>query len=442
MAEIDKIIIINIDRLTKIPSKKGFGIPMLFDLNVKQANDIDVVEDIADVESLGFVAADAAHKAASAIFNQNPHVTQLKIAKRAPNVAQVDTILIGGADDGNYTIQINGVDFSFVASSNSIEEIRDGLVAAINGGAEPVTAAPVSTDTITLTADVAGTGFGTVLAGNPSDNMGLTLTTPNTGIDSEISRIDNIDSDWYFMLMTSRTKQDILSASKTIESRIKLFVFATDEADSKDLPVQTDNTSIFAVISAANRMRTIMQWTKTERLPDFPDAGIVGLQGTTEGGSTTWKFKNLAGITPDNELTPTEITNIEGKNGNIYITVAEIDIYQQGIVSDGEFIDNVRGTDQLSRRIQESVFGLFVTEPKVPYTDGGGQQLETAIKEPLQEAEDNLFLSPDPKFTITVPKVADIPIQDRAARFFSGIKFDAVLAGAIHSTKIDGTLSV
>ena len=442
MAEIDKIVIVNIDRLTKIPSKKGFGIPMLFDINVKQVNEIDIIEDIADLEALGFVAADAAHKAMSAIFAQKPQCTEVKLAKRAANVAQVDTILISGADDGTYTISINQVDFTFVASGSSVVAIRDALVAAINAGGEPVTAAPVSTDTLTITADVAGTGFATVLTSNPSDNMALTLTTPNTGIDSEIARIDAIDSDWYFMLMTSRTKQDILSASNTIEARIKLFCFATDEADSKDLSVGTDTTSIFAIIAAANRQRTIMIWTKTSNLDNFPDAGIVGLQGTTEGGSTTWKFKGIKNNVADDELSPTEIGNIEDKNANLIITVAQIPIFQQGTVSDGEFIDNVRGTDPLSRRIQESVFGLFVAEPKVPFTDGGGRQLDTALREPLQEAEDNLFLSPDPKFTTTIPKVADIPVADRAARFFKDIKFDGTLAGAVHSTKIDGTLSV
>lgn len=442
MAEIDKIVIVNIDRLTRIPSKKGFGTPMLFDINVKQSNEIDIIEEISDLEDIGFVAADAAHKAISSIFAQNPHVTQVKLAKRATNVAQVDTILITGADDGTYTVSLNGVDFSFVASSSTIELIRDGLIAAINAGGEPVTAAPVSTDTITLTADVAGTGFAIVFTSNPSDNMALTLTTPNTGIDSEIARIDDLDSDWYFQLMTSRTKQDILSASKTIESRIKLSVYATDEDDSKGLVAAGDTTSIMGIIATANRMRTIGMWTKTSNLSTFPDAGIVGLQGTTEGGSSTWKFKGLKNTAPDDELTPTEITNIEAKGGNINITVAEIAIFQQGTVADGEFIDNVRGTDQLSRRIQESVFGLFTTEAKVPFTDGGGDQLETALRDPLQEAEDNLFLAKDPKFTITIPKVATIAVADRAARFFKGVKFGGTLAGAVHSTKIDGTLSV
>ena len=442
MSDISNHVLVQIDRTTKFPTKVGFGTPLILDINVKQTNEVDVVTDIADVEALGFVAADQAHKAASSIFNQSPHPEKVLIGKRAANVAQVDTIVIGGFDDGTYTISINTVDFSFVASSSSITAIRDALVAAINGGSEPVTAAPVSTDTLTLTADVAGTGFSTVLTSNPIDNMVLTLTTPNTGVASELARISQINNDWYFLLLTSRTEQDILAAVNTIETLIKVFFFETDQADSKGLPFGTDTTSILGQIKALNVMRTVGLWTKTSNLPNYPTAAWIGLNAPEEGGSITWKFKQARGVLADDELTSTEESNILGKNANIYNTVAGIAIFAEGTTMDGDFFDLTRGTDQLSSRIQESVFALFIQEKKVPYTDGGGEQINTALKEPLQTAEDDLFLAPDPKFTTKVPKVADIPAVDRAARFFKDIEFEATLAGAIHKAKFIGRLSV
>ena len=43
-------------------------------------------------------------------------------------------------DDGTYTVTINGEDHTFAASGDTNEDIRDGLIIAINAGSQPVTA--------------------------------------------------------------------------------------------------------------------------------------------------------------------------------------------------------------------------------------------------------------------------------------------------------------
>ena len=97
-----------------------------------------------------------------------------------PAVAQVNNVNIGGADDGSYEVVINGTTFAFAASSNTAEEIRDGLLAAVNGGSEPVTASPgAAVDDLVLTADVAGTAFIIALGNNPNTNMVLSETQAN-----------------------------------------------------------------------------------------------------------------------------------------------------------------------------------------------------------------------------------------------------------------------
>ena len=95
-----------------------------------------------------------------------------------PAVAQVDTITLGGTDDGLYEVVINAVTFSFNASGNSASQIRDGLRDAINLGSEPVSAA-TGTGDIVVTADVPGVAFVTALGDNPGTNMSLVNTTPN-----------------------------------------------------------------------------------------------------------------------------------------------------------------------------------------------------------------------------------------------------------------------
>jgi hypothetical protein len=53
-----------------------------------------------------------------------------------------------------YTVTINDVDFTFIAdASPTLVEIRDGLIASINAGGEPVTASAIVSDALVLVRD-------------------------------------------------------------------------------------------------------------------------------------------------------------------------------------------------------------------------------------------------------------------------------------------------
>ena len=68
-------------------------------------------------------------------------------------------------DANTYTVTINGTPAPFLSGVNATDvEIRDGLIAAINAGPEPVTAAPISaapfaSSTLIIRADVKGVLF-------------------------------------------------------------------------------------------------------------------------------------------------------------------------------------------------------------------------------------------------------------------------------------------
>lgn len=443
---IDDIVEVTIDRQTKLPTQVGFGTPAIFDINTWQATDTAVYTEVQEMLDAGATTSDEAVKAATAVFSQNPRPERLKVLKRAANVAQVNTVTVGGADDGTYTHTLNGEDHSFVASSSTITAIRDALVAAINGGGQAgvLTAAPVSTDMYTVTSDSAGLGFSSVFTSNPSSNLSEVLTTPNTGSDSELARLREIDDDWYFLLSTSRTEQDILQNVASIELLVKLYAFESDQADSKNLPVSTDTTSIFAQIQAANRDRTFYVWTKTSNLENYPAAAWVGLMAPKTPGSATWKFKTVSGPVPDDELTSTERTNIEGKNGNIYITVAGITMFQEGVVASGEFIDIMRGTDLIQARMQENVFFLLVNEDKVPFDNGGIEAVALRVEDTLTNVgvANTILRGGDDAPVVVVPDVNQIAQADRANRFLNEITFTAFYAGAIHKAKISGRITV
>lgn len=96
------------------------------------------------------------------------------------SLAQVDNVTVDTSTDGTWTIDIDGVDCTFVSSSHTIEQIRDGLIAAIAASAAPATALPISTDELAISLDESG-AFTTTLEGDRAGDMTLTAR-PETGI--------------------------------------------------------------------------------------------------------------------------------------------------------------------------------------------------------------------------------------------------------------------
>ena len=87
------------------------------------------------------------------------------------------------------------------------------------------------------------------------------------------------------------------------------------------------------------------------------------------------------------------------------------------------------------------MFSAFVNNRKVPYDDDGITTVEGIVRGVLVQAASAGILQKD-SIEVTVPKYKDIPQADRANRLLPDIKFTALYQGAIHKTKIDGTISV
>lgn len=442
---LSNIVEVVIDRQTKLPTQQGFGTVLIIDENTVQTNRVDTFNEASELLDLGFTTSDLAYKAALKLLSQSPRPPQFKLGRRDASVAQVNTVTITTVLDATtYTVTLNGNPYSYLSDADATDvEIRDGLIAAINGSAEPVTAALLASNTFTITADLAGEGF----AISVGTNLSNAATTPNKNIASEFALMQEEDNDFYFVISTSHIEKDILDLAEAIEAVVKLYFYSTDQADSKTLPSTTDTTSIVAQIKDKAYDRTISLWSGDA--DNYPEAAWVGENAPKDPGSITWKFKSVSGIVPDN-LTATEENNLSGngvtsfgKKTNHYTTVAGLNIFQNGIVSSGEYIDIIHGTDLLQARIQENVYGLLTTEPKVPYTNAGVDAIKAKVLEILRVIGiGNSILKSDPAPTVTAPLVKDILAANRAARFLDDVKFTGEYAGAIHKVRIEGTLTI
>lgn len=446
MTTLSSIVQVNISRDTKVPTQKGFGTPAILS---KEAAPIFTAPELIRtysqetvLESLiadGFTTGSETYKCAAALTRQELQGEEIKVIVQSTEIAQVDTNTVDVvANDTNYQVTINGELFEFTSDADATDaEIVAGLIALINGSDQPVTAAVGGgTNDYTIMSDDAGRGFSNSVDANQS----IANTTANNGPVEDIIAARDQDDDWYALFDTVHTNLQAELVAAYIETQVKLYFYQTSDATTKDVSESLDTDGIMKFLKDKAYDRSIGIWVPTADLGEYKLASVAGGQLPKDPGSITWKFKSGAGASAV-KFTTNEEKNIEDKNGNIYVRVAGLDMLQQGIVASGEFIDIMRGTDWITARIQEQVFGLLHAEDKVPYDDGGIEAIGLQVEDVLDRAETRTILVAGSS-VVTVPKRSETTKADRAARFLRDITFTGDYAGAIHKVRIDGTLSV
>lgn len=434
MGNISNIVSVTITRGVRSITRAGFGTPLVLGPNAAAVFGADRIRTYTNMEGVeeDFNSTMEEHKMAARLFGQDGFKPrQIKIAKRSVEVAQVDTFTPVVANSALYTITLNGVDFSFTSDVDATAaEIAAGLIAAINAGAEPVTAS--GTNTVVLTADVAGIPF----TASSTSNLTEASTVAHVGIDTDLSLCDEADKDWYGLLVTSHNELIQEAAADWTETRRKMFYYSSSDAD---LIASGNTTNIMSRLKAKNYTRSVGLYSADAA--SYPEAALMGGIFPRDPGSYTEKFKTLSGIIAD-DLTGTQEAAVKAKNGNVYTEIGGVSMVAEGKVAQGEFADVIRFVDWLQAQIEEGVFAKLVALPKVPFTNAGVAIIESEIRAALSRGIRFGGLAGDPAPTVTVPKVADVPVLDRAARILPDVKFDATLAGAIHFTTINGIVTV
>lgn len=430
---LDNVVNLQISRSAAAVSRQGFGTMLILGTSITTEWGSDRVRaytKAADLLDDGFDSSDPEYKAALVAFSQTLKPTRVLVGRRLTAVAQIVTITPVATNSFLFTVEINDTTFSFTSDSDATAaEIVTGLSTAINGGSEPVTAS--GSTTLILTADDAGVPFSTTL----SLHLTAVTTTANVGVGEDMAAISEINDDWYALVLTSRDPQTIMTAAAYIESVPKIYLACSGDAGV----IAAGSVDIASLLKAKSYARTAYLYSGNQAA--MPEAAWLGGQLPEQPGSNTYKFKTLVGITAD-DLTATQYSVAKGKNANIYTTVGGAGMTEEGVMAVGEFIDVIIGIDWLHSNMQADVFQVLRDNKKVPYTDAGVASIESTIRNRLRLATIAGILAEDPAPVVTVPDVADVPSEDKAARLLQGVSFAATLAGAIHAVTITGNVSV
>ena len=168
-----------------------------------------------------------------------------------------------------------------------------------------------------------------------------------------------------------------------------------------------------------------------------------------EPGSETFAFKEISLCSPS-ELSTAEMKALESGNVTYFVAIGNKNVTLGGKVLAGEWIDVIRFRDWLKNDMQTRVVNLFVSTPKVPYTDSGIGLVENQMLASLKAGQDAGGIAPTEfaedgteiaGYSTSVPLAASIDDATKKSRKLTKCKFGARLAGAIHIADLDGTLS-
>ena len=150
------------------------------------------------------------------------------------------------------------------------------------------------------------------------------------------------------------------------------------------------------------------------------------------------------------KLSTDEMKALEAKNLCYFITVGSKNVTMRGITVGGEWADIIRFRDWLQNDMQIRVVNLFITNPKIPYTDNGIALVQNQMIASLKAGQaaggipDSEFDEDGneiPGFQTSVPLASSLTASEKASRKLTKCKFKARLAGAIHFAELKGSLT-
>lgn len=439
---VSSIVEVNITRLTAAVAQAAFGVPLIVGEHSYFAERIKFVSSLAEITDLGFLTSDVEYKLAAAVLAQNPKPAQIALGRKSANV-QGEITVSYSADfvTGNViNLTVNGEAIAAVTFDTDQATTAAALELAVEAIEGVATATVVGNDLAVLfETGVDGSVADSVVTGGASQPTSTIATTiAAVTYASELALIAEESEQWYALLIESTLQADILSAAAWVQAHSPKKIFGA-RSSAAGVIDSGSSTDLASVLSGKGYDRTFLVYHAVA--DEYLDAAILGRMLPLAPGSATFKFKTVAGVTPD-ALTTAQNKAATDKSANTYVAVGGVSIFTNGTMASGEYIDVIIGIDWLEARIQERVYGQLVRSPKIPFTDGGVGVIEAEISAQLQLAITQGVLAENPAPSVSVPLVADVSANDKAARTLPDVTFQGTLAGAIHKTIINGTVSI
>lgn len=463
---------VSISSGTAAVERTGFR-PLVMDTDTSEITEI-VAAELSDLTDAGYAVTEPAYLMAVQMFAQNPRPTDILVYRKAddrggyqeissttlafvgetvPGVVaatyDLDVTIDGGAL-GQLTVNLVATDdwFTIVDKIQTALQTDTGsteTVVITTAGRIRVTSATTGgSSSVLIAAGTAGSGGGDLLAYID------TLTNMTTTIESAVAGGTQLYSEALTILLTRLTSANQFR-SVCIDSRTL--------ADLNDVGTWAgSNTKIFVggvddVLAGSGRNGGREAYVVSNQQTLYPDCQWVGQNIAKVPGSLTWKFQK-----PTNMVAATyslsDLNTIRSLNTQAPTAQGSNIFMNEGLMTNGDYIDEVMFRDWVEEEIEARVLELFINNDKIALDDPGINQTANVFRRVLREGAENGGIAVvgatadnvnsddgEFQFKVVAPLRSAISSSDLAARTLT-ITFSYITSGAQHKVTGTGVVSV
>jgi hypothetical protein len=282
----------------------------------------------------------------------------------------------------------------------------------------------------------------------------INATTMKDALDAIYDR----DGQWYWLSVESALRDTAIldGLVEWIEAKNKQAILDSNDVRHED-PNDTD--SISARHKNTVERTSVFYHRDATKYGAFAFAASLGTRNFDKADSAyTAKYKKLKLITPVNEgsaaiqaatgFTPQlGQSAAAGHMANTYVDIGDQYFTVEGsTLTQQVFIDEVHAADWIIARTEEEVLAILLNNDRVPFTDGGMEQVASASRVVMRQAFRAGLIADDlnpetgeyeANYEVIVPSVFDVPESQRKARIAPAIKTKFRYAGAVHYVNVD-----
>ena len=238
------------------------------------------------------------------------------------------------------------------------------------------------------------------------------------------------NNDWFYLVCSDNSDAAIKALAEWMSAQEKIYGATTPN------------------VALAEEIRGMYENTYLSVHDDetaFHAEGLIAYGAPQEIGSYDFAHKQINGVRAA-RLSNAEINAVKAANATTAVNEMGLIVNLTGKAVGGDFLDVIQADYFLRARLREDVFQHLATTKKTPFTDPGIAQIVAVMDKRFKSAFRQGIIAEDENgdadYTIEFPRRADIPKNERAQRVLRGIKFRAVLAGAVENVEISGVLTV
>ena len=261
-------------------------------------------------------------------------------------------------------------------------------------------------------------------------------------------------SDWYGLMTYDHSVAGILAIAAENEANYKSIYFCSNQ-NSENLETVADGDSpsannVYGQLLQLNYDRTAFEYSATAD-STYLECGYVGERIWTTPGASTWDFSQVKGVVADS-LTRSQINTLD-VGANYFFTYGGVDMVRQGRVISGEWIDTIRGGDNMASDVQIQLVRTLATTvkagSKVPLTEAGMDRLKADVSLICENYVNRQFIkdtvSKTDGFGNTTTRrgylvysdpISTLTSNERASRTAPAIRVVADLAGAVNKARV------